>query len=250
MYPPTTSESSAGDSSFESSAGLSHKRCRSYAAIVTSYIHATRALVPSRADLLPPRKRFRDSISPEDSVEEDVDTDVLEDIKVDAMVDKVAVDRDVEAGVDASIGMEVDVGVDVEDEVRAERVGGEELIDGGERASLLEQVASLERSNARLRGTMMMERARADRFRRFRTMTITRSGMTPEAIEELVNRCVEEALAAHKATRAANALEVENQSQNGSDSDNGNGGNRDGENENGRNGNPNENGRGDRPVAR
>ncbi|GKF84461.1 reverse transcriptase domain-containing protein, partial [Tanacetum coccineum] len=38
------------------------------------------------------------------------------------------------------------------------------LIDGGERASLLEQVASLERSNARLRGTMMMESARADRF--------------------------------------------------------------------------------------
>ncbi|GKF61767.1 hypothetical protein Tco_0181821 [Tanacetum coccineum] len=33
--------------------------------------------VPSRADLLPPRKRFRDSISPEDSVEEDIDTDVL-----------------------------------------------------------------------------------------------------------------------------------------------------------------------------
>nr|GEX17850.1 hypothetical protein [Tanacetum cinerariifolium] len=31
MYPPTTSESSAGDSSFESSAGLSHKRCRSLA---------------------------------------------------------------------------------------------------------------------------------------------------------------------------------------------------------------------------
>ncbi|GJZ11826.1 putative reverse transcriptase domain-containing protein [Tanacetum coccineum] len=31
-------------------------------------------------------------------------------------------------------------------------------------------------------------------------MTITRSGMTPEAIEELVNRRVEEALAAHEAT--------------------------------------------------
>ncbi|GJW86671.1 putative reverse transcriptase domain-containing protein [Tanacetum coccineum] len=86
-------------------------------------------------------------------------------------------------------------------------------------------------------------------------MTITRSGMTPEAIEELINRRVEEALAAHEATRAANALEAENQSQNGSDGDNGNGGNGDGENGNGENGNggngnPNENGRGDRPVAR
>ncbi|GJX15495.1 hypothetical protein Tco_0216327 [Tanacetum coccineum] len=61
---------------------------------------------------------------------------------------------------------------------------------------------------------------------------------------------VEEALAAHEATRAANALEAENQSQNGSDGDNGNGGNGNGENGNGGNGNPNENGRGDRPVAR
>ncbi|GJX26828.1 putative reverse transcriptase domain-containing protein [Tanacetum coccineum] len=86
-------------------------------------------------------------------------------------------------------------------------------------------------------------------------MTITRSGMTPEAIEELINRRVEEALAAHEATRAANALEAENQSQNGSDGDNGNGGNGDGENGNGENGNggngnPNENGRGDRPIAK
>ncbi|GJW60967.1 reverse transcriptase domain-containing protein [Tanacetum coccineum] len=71
-------------------------------------------------------------------------------------------------------------------------------------------------------------------------MTITRSGMIPEAIEELINRRVEEALAAHEATRAANALET-----NGSDGDNGNGGNG-----NGRNENPDENVRGDRPAAR
>ncbi|GJZ19667.1 putative reverse transcriptase domain-containing protein [Tanacetum coccineum] len=56
-------------------------------------------------------------------------------------------------------------------------------------------------------------------------MTITRFGMTPEAIEELVNRRVEEALDAHEATHTANALETENQSQNGSKGDNGNGGN-------------------------
>nr|GEZ90216.1 hypothetical protein [Tanacetum cinerariifolium] len=89
-----------------------------------------------------------------------------------------------------------------------------------------------------------------DTQRRFmRTMTITRSDMTPEAIEELVNQRVEEAFASHEATRAANALEAENQIQNGSDDDNGNGGNGNGKNGNGGNGNPNENGRGDRPVA-
>nr|GEX60166.1 putative reverse transcriptase domain-containing protein [Tanacetum cinerariifolium] len=68
-------------------------------------------------------------------------------------------------------------------------------------------------------------------------MTITRSGMTPEAIEELVNRRVEEALVAYEEARAANALEAENQSQNGSDGDNGNGGNGNGRNRNGGNGN-------------
>ncbi|GKC96073.1 hypothetical protein Tco_1161515 [Tanacetum coccineum] len=202
MYTPMTSESSAGDSSSESSAGLSHKRCRSPAATVTSSIHATRALVPSRADRLLPRKRFRDSITLEDSVEEDIDKDVLEDIEADATDVEVAVDRGVMTRVDAGIDMEVDVGVDVGDEVEDEvessdsgtmEVGvdvvaridipdgmlmpdtverlekreleARSLIVGGERASLLEQVASLERSNARLRGTMMMKRARADRFR-------------------------------------------------------------------------------------
>nr|GEV40148.1 putative reverse transcriptase domain-containing protein [Tanacetum cinerariifolium] len=90
-------------------------------------------------------------------------------------------------------------------------------------------------------------------------MTITRIGMTPEAIKELVNRCIKEALAALRA-RAANALEAEHQSQNSSDGDNenggngngrnGNGGNRNGGNGNGKNENPNENGRGDRHVAR
>nr|GEW40027.1 putative reverse transcriptase domain, ribonuclease H-like domain, aspartic peptidase domain protein [Tanacetum cinerariifolium] len=91
-------------------------------------------------------------------------------------------------------------------------------------------------------------------------MTITRSGMTPKAIKELVNRHVEEALVAYEATHVANALKAENQSQNGSDGDNGNGGNRNGGNGNGENGNgedgnvgngnPNENNRDARPVVR
>ncbi|GKB01241.1 reverse transcriptase domain-containing protein [Tanacetum coccineum] len=93
-------------------------------------------------------------------------------------------------------------------------------------------------------------------------MTITRFGMTPDAIKELINRRVEEAIAAHEEARDANALETENQIQNGSNGGNrngvnengndgnGNGGNGNGGNRNGRNENPDENGRGDRPVAR
>ncbi|GJV13337.1 putative reverse transcriptase domain-containing protein [Tanacetum coccineum] len=240
MYPPTTSESSAGDSSFESSAGPSRKRCRSLAATMTSSIHATRALVPSYVDLLPHCKRFKDSISSEDSVKEDIDTDVLEDIEANATAIEVAVDRDVVTGVDACIDMEVDVEDEVENEVESNDRGTMEigvdvvagidipdgmfipnaverleqarsLIAGGERASLLEQVASLETSNARLRGTMMMERARADRFwQRVRFME-----------SEL--------------------------RQIRSDGNNGNGNGGDG---NRGNGNPNENDRGARPVAR
>ncbi|GJX08826.1 hypothetical protein Tco_0196758 [Tanacetum coccineum] len=89
MYPPMTSESSAGDSSSESSTGPSRKRCR-------------------------------DSISPEDSVEEDIDMDVLEDIEADATAVEVSVDRDVEVRVDAGINMEADVGDDVKDKVEDE----------------------------------------------------------------------------------------------------------------------------------
>ncbi|GJZ84270.1 hypothetical protein Tco_0649609 [Tanacetum coccineum] len=48
-------------------------------------------------------------------------------------------------------------------------------------------------------------------------MTITHSGMTLEAIEELVSRRVEEVLATYEATRTANALRAKSQSQNGSD---------------------------------
>nr|GEU36826.1 hypothetical protein [Tanacetum cinerariifolium] len=127
MYPPTTSESSARDSSSESSAGPSRKRCRSLAATVTSSIHATRALVLSCTDLLPPCKRFRDSISPEESVEEDIDTDVLGDIEVDAMAVNVAVDRDVVTGVNAGIDMEVDGRIDFEDEVKSSDRGTMEV---------------------------------------------------------------------------------------------------------------------------
>ncbi|GJT18059.1 hypothetical protein Tco_0876765 [Tanacetum coccineum] len=83
-------------------------------------------------------------------------------------------------------------------------------------------------------------RMRLMRMESFVDMTITHSGMTLEAIEELVSRRVEEVLATYEATRAANALRAESQSQNGSDGNNGNGGN----------GNPNENGKSAKPVAR
>ncbi|GJY44868.1 putative reverse transcriptase domain-containing protein, partial [Tanacetum coccineum] len=219
MYPPTKSKLSTGDSSSESPAGPSCKRCRSHAATVTSSIHVTRALVPSRADLLLPQ-----------------------DIEADATANEVAVDRDVEAGVDAGMGMEVDVRVDVEDEVKDE-VESSNTMEVGVDVVVGIDILDVMLMPAVVEHLEQVEEGLQDIYDH--NMTITRSGMTPEAIEELVNRRVEEALAAYEATRAANALEAESQSQNGSDGDNGNGGNG-----NGGNGNPNENNRGARPVAR
>nr|GEV60085.1 putative reverse transcriptase domain-containing protein [Tanacetum cinerariifolium] len=319
MYPLTISESSAGDSFSESSARPSRKRCRSPASTVISSIHDTRALVPSRLDLLPPHKRFRDSISPEDSVEENIDMDVLEDIKADTTAVEVAVDRDVEAGIDANIGMEIDVGIDVEDEAESNDRGfikfgvdmdaridipdgmlmpdaierleqvkeglqnihehvieiplrriqdietAQRQLEAGlliasrERAGLSNKTRCLEWENLKVQALLCIETDRVDSLRRhmalsheeFRqNMTITRSGMTPEAFKEIVNRHVKEALAAYEVTRTANALEAENQSQNGSDGDNRNGKNGNGENGNGGNGNPNENNRDARPCTR
>ncbi|GKC85944.1 hypothetical protein Tco_1141661, partial [Tanacetum coccineum] len=80
-YPPTTSESSLG-SSFERSLDLSspssrpsRKRCRSPTASLPLPTHVSRSIAPTPADHLPPRKRFRDLYSPEDSREEHIEVD-------------------------------------------------------------------------------------------------------------------------------------------------------------------------------
>ncbi|GJU38654.1 putative reverse transcriptase domain-containing protein [Tanacetum coccineum] len=125
------------------------------------------------------------------------------------------------------------------------------LIAGGERASLLEQVASLERSNARLRGTVIMESARANRFRRH--MRFIESELRQIRRFRYYDRMRFRRLE----TFAVRRLEHDYHSfcQNGNDGDNGNGGNGNdgdgnGENRNGGNGNTNENNRGVRHVAR
>ncbi|GJW23911.1 reverse transcriptase domain-containing protein [Tanacetum coccineum] len=117
-----------------------------------------------------------------------------------------------------------------------------------ERASLLEQVASLKRSNARLRGTMMMEKARVDSFwRRVRFME--------SELRQIYRFCYYNKMRFRRLeTFAMRHLEHDYHSlcQNGSDGDNGNGGNGNGNGENGNSGNENlnENNRDARPVSR
>ncbi|GKB05709.1 hypothetical protein Tco_0833904 [Tanacetum coccineum] len=199
-------------------------------------------------------KRFRDSISLEDSVEEDIDTDVLEDIEADAMAVEDEVEDEVESSDSGTI--EVEEGLqDIYDYVieipllriediktRQKELGSRSLIADGERASLLNQVASLERSNARLRGTMMMERARADRFRQ-------RVRFMESELRQIHRFCYYDRMRFRRLkTFAAKRLEHDYHSF--CDIDNGNGANGDGENRNGGNENPNENNRDARHVTR
>ncbi|GJS77959.1 hypothetical protein Tco_0727840 [Tanacetum coccineum] len=264
MYPPTTSESSSGDSSerplhsSSHSTGPSRKRCRSSVDSVPSSTPVIGSLAPTRTDLLPPHKRFRDSYSSKASIEEDTEVDPIEtevDIELgisdrDHVRDHVEIDpRDVRDDTegyeaDTSAGDTIEVGIDpmsvpiVEEEIIEptgedssdssgtrdgivrivgiktvqRRLEADQLTARGQRVSMIERINSLRLENLKEefhQVTRLMVRSR--------TMTITHSSMTPEAIEELVNRRVEEALAAHEATRAANALKTKNQSQNGSD---------------------------------
>nr|GEV00279.1 putative reverse transcriptase domain-containing protein [Tanacetum cinerariifolium] len=270
MYPPKTSELLAVDSSSESSTGPSRKRCRFLAATMTLSIHSMRALVPTRSDLLPPRKRFRDFLSSKDSVEEDIDTDMLEDIKADATIVEVVIDKDAEAMIDAGIGMEVDVGIDVEDEVEDElessdrgtiEVGVDmdvgidipdeiplqriediktaqrqleagQLIASGERAGFSDTTRSLERENLTVRALLSIKRDRVDSLRRHMALSQEEFCQVRKDRDDTQRRI--RRLESFVEARAANAFEAENYCQNGSDGDNGNYGN----------------GNGDRPVAR
>ncbi|GJY08534.1 hypothetical protein Tco_0375588 [Tanacetum coccineum] len=106
-YPPTTSESSLGSSSERSldssspSPGPSRKRCRSPTALVPSSTHVSRSIAPTPADLLPPRKRFRDSYSLEDSGEEHMEVDTTD---AEAVAD-IGISEGVVAHLEDGVGM-------------------------------------------------------------------------------------------------------------------------------------------------
>ncbi|GKE25869.1 hypothetical protein Tco_1441253 [Tanacetum coccineum] len=109
------------------SAGPSRKRCRSPVDSISSSTPVIGSLAPTYADLLPPRKRFRDSYSSEDSIKEDTKVDPIKtevDIELgigdgDDVRDHVKIDpRDVrddikEYEVDTSAGDTVKIGIDL-----------------------------------------------------------------------------------------------------------------------------------------
>ncbi|GKE94389.1 hypothetical protein Tco_1579244, partial [Tanacetum coccineum] len=132
LYPPTTLESSSGDSSerplhsSSHSVGPSRKRCRSPVDFVPSSTPVMGSLDPTRDDLLPPCKRFRDSYSSEASIEEDIEIDPIEtkvdmelgigdgdDVRDHVKIDPREVKDDTEGyEADISAGDTVEVGID------------------------------------------------------------------------------------------------------------------------------------------
>ncbi|GKB58333.1 putative reverse transcriptase domain-containing protein [Tanacetum coccineum] len=163
------------------------------------------SLAPTYADLLPHRKRFRDSYSSEASIEEDAEVGPIEtrvDIKLgigdgDDVRDHVKIDpRDVrddteEYETDASAGDTIEVGIDP----MSAPIVEEEIVEPtGEDSS--------------------------DSSAIMLTMTNTRSGMTHAAIEEMINQRVDAALEARQVNRD---LELRNGNDNGGGDGNGNG---------------------------
>ncbi|GKE11835.1 hypothetical protein Tco_1415386 [Tanacetum coccineum] len=162
LYPLTTSESSSGDSSERPlhsslhSAGPSYKRCRSPVDSVPSSTPVMGSLAPTHADLLPPRKRFRDSYSSEASIEEDVEVGPIEigvdmelgigdenDVKDHVEIDPKDVRGDTEDyKADASAGDTVEVGIDpmsapIVDEEIVEPVGEDSSDSSGTRDGIV-----------------------------------------------------------------------------------------------------------------
>ncbi|GJZ78210.1 putative reverse transcriptase domain-containing protein [Tanacetum coccineum] len=257
LYPPTTSESSSGDSSERPlhsslhSAGPSRKRCRSLVDSAPSSTPVMGSLAPTRADLLPPRKRFGDSYSSEASIEEDVEvspikTEVDMELGIgdgDDVRDHVKFDpRDVrddteEYEADTSAGDTVESGtrddivrsfedmpIDLDDAVR----------DFYHRMSEvpIDRIVEIKTAQSRLEADQLV--ASRDRARMAERIYSLR----------LENLKVHAMLDIERDHVNSLRLHIDD------DSGNGNGGNGNGGNGNGRNENPNENVRGARPVAR
>ncbi|GKC72663.1 putative reverse transcriptase domain-containing protein, partial [Tanacetum coccineum] len=155
------------------------------------------------------------------------------------------------------------------------RLEADQLIARGQRVSMIERIDSLRLENLKVRAMLDIERDRVnslrlhmslsqEEFRQVRrdrddtrgrlrrlesTMTNTRSGMTPAAIEEMINQRVDAALEARRVNRdlgLGNGNDNGGGDGNGNDTGNGNNGGDNGDGNENRNGN----GRGDRPGAR
>ncbi|GKA08739.1 hypothetical protein Tco_0688070 [Tanacetum coccineum] len=185
VYPPVRvphhsedkGEDERSSHSSSHSAGPSRKRSWSFVDSVPSSTPVLGSLAPLRAYLLPPRKRFRDSYSPKDSIEDDVEVGTAE--------AEVGLELSISDGGRDHVGDEVAMGVkvaerasrdDLEEQeakpkVLLERIeeietGQRQLeIASGERASMDEGIRSLRLENLKVRALLCIKRDRVDSLR-------------------------------------------------------------------------------------
>nr|GEX54525.1 hypothetical protein [Tanacetum cinerariifolium] len=236
---------------------------------VPSSTPVTGSLALTRADLLPPHKRFRDSYSSKTSMEEvtKIDTTETEDgrelaiIDGDDVRDQVEVDpRDDREEFEASAGDTIVLRIDPRsvlrvDEKIIEPVGGDSSNLSGTRDGTIRLVEDMpvdldDAIHDFYRHMSVIRDDRDDLWKSLkRIMTNTRSRMTPAAIKEMINRRVAKALEAHETNKNLRLKNLNRNHNDGNGNGNGNGGSRNRRNGNGHGGNKNGDGRGDRPVA-
>nr|GEV03321.1 putative reverse transcriptase domain-containing protein [Tanacetum cinerariifolium] len=212
LYPPMTSESSLNSSSKRSldssshSSGPSRKRCRSPTTLVPSSTPVLGSIAPALADL-PPRKRFRDSYSTDASKKEHIETGMG--VKV-ATSDIREDEEEFEA--ETSTGGTIEITVDpLATGGISESTGGDALDLNGTFYDIAHYMSEIRKD-------------RDDTWRRLkRTMTNTHSGITPAAIEEMINRRVAKALETREAKRNIRLGNGIDKSGNGNDNGNING---------------------------
>ncbi|GJX37078.1 hypothetical protein Tco_0250381 [Tanacetum coccineum] len=232
LYPPTTSESSSGDSSerplhsSSHSAGPSRKRCRSPVDFVPSSTPVMGSLAPTRADLCSYHHHNRDhvEIDPKDvrddteEYEANTSTGDMVEVGIDLMSALIIEEEIVEpAREDSSYRLPLYMcrkatAQEVETSVRA-------MLDiERDRVNSLRLYMSLSRDSSVCRDAMILG-GDIGSWSHI-TMTNTRSGMTSAAIEEMINQRVDAALEARRVNRD---LELENGNDNGGGNGNGNG---------------------------
>ncbi|GJZ34344.1 hypothetical protein Tco_0580161 [Tanacetum coccineum] len=270
LYPPTTSESSSRDSSERPlhssslSARPSRKRCRSPVDYVPSPIPVMGLLAPTRANLLPPHKRFRDSYSSEASIEEDTKVDPIEtegcmELGIWFMTDRLSpiVEEEIvePAGEDYSDSSSTrdgivwsfeDMPIDLDDvvydfyhhmskvridriveiEIVQRRLEDDQLMAWGQRVGMIERIDSLRLENLNVRAMLDIERDRVNSLQLYMSLSQVEFHQVRRDRDDTRGRL----------------------RRNGNGNGTGNGNNR-GDNGNG-NENRNVNGRGDRPGAR
>ncbi|GJT81746.1 putative reverse transcriptase domain-containing protein [Tanacetum coccineum] len=186
VYPPTTSESSSGDSSERPmhssphSAGPSRKRCRSPVDSVSLSMPVTGSLAPTRADHLPPRIGdgdvvgdhvgidHRDARDDTEEYEADASTRDTAEAGIDPMTAPLVEEEIVEPagedspdlpvtrdGIDRIVGIETAQG----------RLEADQLIASGDRTRMAEAIYSLRLENLKIRAMLDIERDRVSSLR-------------------------------------------------------------------------------------